>query len=156
MADWESQIAGIRMVVDQEFADRVQSSSLSSQQWNVVMMAVSFEIENPDTPDDARLVADTSKLANVMEEIKRVGEQMPAGGGAGGDGGDGGDSDRGGDGLIGGVLGGVLSSLGGGGSSNDEIKNEATQLADAYADRLQAKLVERGRWESICGQAASA
>lgn len=145
MADWESKIAGIRMVVDQEFADRVQASSLSSQQWNVVMMAVSFEIENPGTPADARLVADTSKLPNVLDEIKRVGEQMPSGAEPNAE-----------DSSDGGLLGGLLSSLGlGGGASNDEIREEATQLADAYAERLQAKLIERGRWESICEQAAS-
>lgn len=145
MADWESKIAGIRMVVDQEFADRVQASSLSSQQWNVVMMAVSFEIEHPGTPADARLVADTSKVPNVMEEIERIGEQAPPGGAGGDDGDDGG--------IIGGVL--ATLGLGGDGTSNDEVRSEATRLADEYAEQLQAKLVERGRWESVCEQAAS-
>lgn len=146
MADWESKIAGVRMVVDQEFTDRVHSSSLSSQQWNVVMMAVSFEIENPGTPADARLVADTSKLPNVMEEIERVGEQMPAGDGP--NSGDSGDE---------GIIAGLLSTLGidRGSSSTDDIREEATRLADAYAEQLQAKLIERGRWESICEDAAT-
>lgn len=144
MTDWESKIAGIRMVVDQEFADRVQASSLSSQQWNVVMMAVDFEIENPGTPADARLVADTSKLPNVIGEIERIGEQSPPGGSSG----DGSDD--------GGLIGGVLSSLGlGGGTSNEKVREEATRLADEYAEELRAKLIERGRWESVCEEAAS-
>lgn len=143
MADWESQMAGERMAVDGEFSERVRDSSLSSQQWNMVMTAVSFEIEAPGTPEGADLVADTSRLPTMMDEIERVGKQGRA---AGGD-------DRSGG---GGVLGGLRSALGlGDGGGDGEIRAEAEELAAEYAERLQAKLIERGRWEAICAQAES-
>lgn len=146
MTDWESQIAAERMAVDGEFNDRVAASSLSSQQWNMVMTAVSFEIRNPTTPADAELVADTSKLDSMLPEIEQIGEASPMGGARSGGGGSGGD----------GFLDGILSTLGmSGSSSNDELRAEAEELADDYADRLQAKLVENGRWETICERAAS-
>ena len=143
MADWESQIAGERMAVDGEFADRVGASSLTSQQWDLVMTAVNFEIENPGTPADAELVADTSKLPSIMDEIDRMGSQGPMGGGQAGNQ----RSD--------GIVSGVLSTLGLGDSGNDEMRETAEQLAEEYAEKLQAKLVEGGRWSKICERAAS-
>lgn len=147
MADWQSSIAGERMAVDGEFSDRVRSSSLSSQQWDMVMTAVAFEIENPRTPAEAELVADTSRLSAMIEEIEAVGSRSPMGGDRGPGGGRGGDSD--------GFLAGVLSTLGVGGGSDDQVREEAEELADEYADALQAKLIERGRWNAVCELAAS-
>lgn len=149
MADWQSSIAGERMAVDGEFSDRVRSSSLSSQQWDMVMTAVTFEIENPRTPEDAELVADTSRLSAMMDEIERVGSRSPVGGGTGGAQG----SDRGG--RSDGFLAGLFSTLGMGGGSDDRVREEAEELAAEYADALQAKLIERGRWNAVCELAAS-
>lgn len=143
MADWESQIAGERMAVDGEFSDRVTASSLSSQQWNLVMTAVNFEIENPRTPAEATLVADTTHLSSISDELESVGNASPMGPGGGGSSG----SD--------GILSGVLSSLGMGSGDGDALIDEAADLADEYAEQLQAKLVENGRWEAICERAAS-
>lgn len=152
MTDWESQIAAERMAVDGEFNDRVTASSLSPQQWNMVMTAVSFEIRNPTTPADAELYADTSKLDSMLPEIEQMGEASPMGGARSGGGGGGGGGSSGGDGF----LDGILSTLGmSGGSSSDELRAEAEELAEEYAERLQAKLVENGRWETICERAAS-
>lgn len=148
MADWQSTIAAERMAVDGEFADRVRSSSLSSQQWDMVMTAVTFEIENPRTPEDAELVADTSRLSAMMDEIERVGGQSPVGGGSvASQGGDPGGSN--------GFLDGILSTLGMGGGSDERVREEAEDLAAEYADALQAKLIERGRWNAVCELAAS-
>lgn len=145
MADWESQIAGERMAVDGEFSDRVTASSLDSQQWNLVMTAVQFDIDHPERPDEATLVADTSRLDSVMGDVERVGDQsrMAASG----------SEESSGD----GILGGVLSSLGlgGAGSSNEQLRAAATELAEEYAGRLQEKLEEKGRWTTICERAAS-
>jgi hypothetical protein len=76
--------------------------------------------------------------------LENVRSQVAAMGGATND--DGGSSG-------GGLLGSVLGALGLGGSSDDSPSDEeleaAEQLVQAYADELQAHLVEVGRWEQI-------
>jgi len=52
--DWTDRIAGERMAVDKQFADRVEGSSFSNQQWGLVMTAVEFEIEEPASPPRPR------------------------------------------------------------------------------------------------------
>ncbi|WP_276272099.1 DUF5799 family protein [Haloarcula litorea] len=141
--DWTDRIAGERMQVDQQFNDRVQASSFSSQQWGLVMTATEFRIENPGDPEQARIVADTSKLGSVMPEMDRIENQSPMGGG-GGSGGSGG----------GGLFSGVKDALGlGGGGGSDERTDEAEQLAQEYAQQLQEKLESNGRWDAIRKQA---
>jgi hypothetical protein len=143
--DWTSRIAGERMTVDQQFTDRVEASSFSSQQWGLVMTAIEFEISDPSDPESARIVADTSKLGSVMPELDKVANQSPMGGPA--DGGGGGSGD--------GLLSGVKSILGlGGGDSEDERTAEAEQLAQEYAEKLQSELESKGRWTTVCEQAA--
>jgi len=142
MADWKSQIAGERMAVDGEFSDRVAASSLSSQQWDLVMTAVSLEIEHPEDPDKAELVADTSHLDTMMGDIDRIGSRSPVAKTE--------DSGSNNDGF----LSGVLSKLGLDDAGNEQLKAEAVELAEAYTEALQAKLVERGRWEKTCEIAA--
>jgi len=141
--DWTDRIAGERMAVDKQFADRVEGSSFSNQQWGLVMTAVEFEIEEPASPESARLVADTAKLGSIMPELDKVGRQTPMGGGAE-------PQDSGG-----GFLDGVKALLGlSGGDGSDGRTAEADELAQAYADALQAQLESNGRWESVCAQAA--
>jgi len=84
---WQEQIAGARMTVDKEFASRVTESEFSRQQWGLIMTAVEFEVENPGDPEQARMVADTSKLEHVMPELDAIEgrmSQVPGGGGASG------------------------------------------------------------------------
>lgn len=137
---WRGQIAAERMQTDQEFADRIAASELSSQQWSLVMTAVEFEIEGPADPDSARLVADTSKLSSVMHEIRRIGEQGPGTTGATGSTGGGG------------VLSDIKAALGLG-EREDPLRETAEDLAADYATALQTRLEERGRWEAICERA---
>lgn len=147
---WTDRIAAERMRVDQHFEDRVTGSSFSRQQWGLVMTAVEFEIENPEDPEQARLIADTSKLSSVMSQVEEVGNR---GGGMGGAPSSGGSSGGGG------ILSSVTSALGlggGGGGGNDALTQEATELAEEYASKLQERLEDRGRWEAICEQASSA
>jgi hypothetical protein len=147
-SDWTDRIAGERMAVDQRFNEQVKASSFSSQQWGLVMTAVEFEIENPDDPGAARIIADTSKLSSVMPEMERVANQGPMGGPGG---------DSGGSGGGGGLLSGVKDALGLGGSSggNKQQEEEAARLAQEYAEQLQEKLESNGRWEAVCKQARS-
>jgi len=140
--DWTDRIAGERMEVDQLFNDRVAASSFSSQQWGLVMTAVEFEIENPGDPQSARIVADTSKLPSIMPELDRI-EQQSAMGGTPSKGGDGG----------GGLLSGIKDALGVGGGGDQQRTEEAAELAQDYAERLQEKLESNGRWQSVCEQA---
>ena len=144
MSEWTDAIVGERMAVDNQFTDRVTASRFSSQEWGLIMTATEFEIADVDDPDAARIVADTTNLSAVMPELANVRSQVAAMGGATNDGG--GDSG-------GGLLGSVLGALGLGGSSSDGPSDEeleaAEQLVQAYADELQAHLVEVGRWEQI-------
>jgi len=146
--DWTGRIAGERMAVDRQFTDRVEASSFSNQQWGLVMTAVEFDIEGADEPETATIVADTSKLPSIMPELDKVGQGGPMGGAPGGD--DSRDSSG-----SGGFLSGVKAALGlAGGGGDDDRTEEATQLAQAYAEELQAELESNGRWASVCEQAS--
>lgn len=145
--DWTGRIAGERMAADKQFADRVEASSFSNQQWGLVMTAVEFDIEGPEDPETARLVADTSKLPSIMPELDKVGQGGPMGGGS-----PGGDSRSGSNGS--GLLDGVKAALGlAGGDGEDDRTEEAHALAQAYAEELQQELESNGRWQRICEQA---
>lgn len=147
MADWTDQIVGARMSVDQEFSRRVTNSTFSNQEWGLIMTATEFEIEHADDPDRARIVADTSKIDQVLPELEKMSEQMGAMGAGGGgrrSGGSGG----------GGFLDSVKSAfgLGGGGDGGDDhadTKQAAEELTQEYAQELQAHLEGNGRWEEI-------
>jgi len=142
--DWTGMIAGERMQLDQEFADRVEASSFNRQQWGLVMTALDFEIEDPATPDQARLVPDTSSVPTIIPELDNL-EQPGAMGGAS-------QSSESGGGLMDSVKG-ALGLGGGGGGSDQERLDEATDLATDYCERLQERLESSGRWESVCQRA---
>jgi hypothetical protein len=142
MSDWRDRIVGARMTVDQEFGTRVQQSEFTRQQWGLVMTAVEFEVEAPDDPDQARMVADTSNLPAVMDELEQVGREAAAMGAGGGR------RDAGGGGLLGGVK--RMLGLGGdGGPDTAERRRAAEELAQEYAAELQAHLESEGRWEEV-------
>lgn len=139
---WTDRITGARMQVDKQFQKRVQGSEFTNQQWGLIMTAVEFRIDDPETPGEATLVADTSKVEQIIPEL----EEMPQGMGAqpspGRSGGDG-------------LLGRLRGFLGGGSNGVDEEKlAAATGLAEEYAAELQGFLESNGRWEAVCGHAA--
>lgn len=141
--DWTDRIVGARMSVDNEFEDRLQRSEFSRQEWGLVMTAVEFDIEHPDDPDHARIVADTDNLGAIMPELDRISNMTPMGA----------DSKRKNKSTgSGGVLDSVKSALGlgGGSSAVDEQKREqAERLATEYAEDLQQHLENRGKWDEI-------
>ncbi|MFB6309237.1 MAG: DUF5799 family protein [Haloarculaceae archaeon] len=139
--DWQDQVAAERMQVDQEFDERVRNSELTGQQWGLVMTAAEFDIENPENPDRARLVPDLSSYSAIADELERV-EQATAMGSPGEDSSSGGE-----------LLSGVKEALGLGSDENDPYREEAERLAEEYAQLLQQKLTERGRWATICERA---
>jgi len=141
--DWQDLIVGARMSVDQQFADRVQASGLSRPQWGLVMTAVEFEFENPGDPEAARIVADTSSLKHVLPEMDTVDEQMNQMGAGG---------SSGGSGLVGGIK--DALGIGGGDDDHEELADESRELAQAYADELQAFLEDEGRFEEVRRAAA--
>lgn len=144
--EWQDRLAGARMQVDQQFNNRVKASEFTNQQWGLIMTAVEFEIENPEDPDEAELVANTDQVEHIIPEL----ENMPQGMGGPGTASPGGSS--GGDGLLG-----RLKTLVGG-DSDDGIDQEkldaAAELTGEYATELQTFLEENGRWEAICDGAA--
>ncbi|WP_160133765.1 DUF5799 family protein [Halococcus salsus] len=143
---WGDMIAGDRMAVDREFEGEIEESEFNRQQWGLVMTAVEFEIENPEDPDRARLVADTSKLGHVMGELDNLDSPNAMGGGGGsGNGGSGG-----------GVVDSIKSSLGlGGGGGNGGRRAAAAELTERYAEQLQAHLESNGKWERVRTAAAN-
>lgn len=145
---WTDRIVGDRMAVDREFADRVEASQFSRQEWGLVMTATEFEIEFPEDDDRAQLVANTEKLPAVIPELDRVRSQAGAMGAGGEGAGAGGRAASGGS---GGVFGSIKSALGLGGSSeaDDETIEAADRLAQEYASDLQRRLEDRGKWTEI-------
>lgn len=140
--DWTNVIAAERMQLDQEFGDRIASSSFNRQQWGLVMTALELEIENPSDPDTARIVPDTSSVPAILPELDRIGQQGPMG------------MDSGSSGSSGGLVDSVKGALGfGGDSADDERLDEATELATEYCERLQETLESKGRWENVCQRA---
>lgn len=133
--EWRDLIVGDRMQVDQEFAERVRQSGFSNQQWSLVMTAVELELHG--SGEDAELVANTSRVRDIMPELERVAEQLNAQ--------PGGPTPSGG-----GLVDSLKSSLGLGGSSVDEDTiREAEQLTAAYASALEAHLRENGKWARV-------
>ncbi|GAB3683296.1 DUF5799 family protein [Salinarchaeum chitinilyticum] len=155
MSAWTDQFVGDRMAVDREFSQRVAASEFSSQEWGTIMTAVEFHVENPSSPEDARVVADTSKIDQVLPAIEQMQGGMGMGGAPGSGGGSAGaddDSKRGGSGLFGSIK----KSLGMGGDDESEHRAEAAAaLADEYAQQFQDHLEKQGKWERACEVAAS-
>ncbi|MFC6614554.1 DUF5799 family protein [Halopenitus salinus] len=149
MSDWTDSIVGDRMAVDREFNDRVLDSQFSSQEWGLIMTATEFEIEHPEDPDRARIVADTSKLPQMMPEIENIRERMPAAGGGAGDSSGGGLA--GGSGGSGGLFDSIRNALGLGGSDgvDDDQLEAAERLVQEYADALQERLESKGSFEQV-------
>lgn len=133
---WRDIIVGDRMRVDQQFAERVRSSGFSNQEWSLIMTAVTLEVEGAG--EEATLVADTSRVPDIVPELERLNRQMGQFGGG---------PDRGGG---GGFLDTLMSSLGLGGSSADqETVRKAEQLAGAYATELESHLRDNGKWDQV-------
>jgi hypothetical protein len=138
--DWTDHIVGDRMTVDQQFASRVEQSEFSSQQWGMIMTAVEFDIENADDPEAARLVADTTHLPDVIQELDSITSPMGAVG-----------AEREDPDESGGVLDTVKAKLGltdDGGFDEGELE-AARDLVDEYATTLQTHLEEKGTWDEI-------
>lgn len=137
---WTDMIVGDRMAVDREFAERVTESQFSRQEWGLVMTAVEFEIEHPEDDERAKLVADTSKVKQVMPEMENIQSQMNSMAGKSTK-----KDNRG-------VFSSVKSALGlgGGGSGVDEDRLAAAEgLAQEYADELQTRLESKGKWARV-------
>ncbi|RQG97904.1 DUF5799 family protein [Natrarchaeobius chitinivorans] len=136
-SSWTDRIVGERMTVDQEFSSRIQGSEFSNQQWSLIMTATEFEIEHPDDPERARIVANTDKVEQILPELENVDARMGPGGGAQ-------------SGSSGGIFDSIKGSLGlGGGDDHAEKRDAAERLTQEYADELQSHLESKGRWSSV-------
>lgn len=128
MSDWQDRLARFRLSADRAFEDRVRDSPLDRRQWDLAMTAVTFRFADADDPDAAELVADTSKVDDVLPEIRAMG----------------GDDASGGD-----VLGDVKSALGLGEDEDDPLKDEIERLTAAYADELESVLERENAWGDL-------
>ncbi|WP_436344849.1 DUF5799 family protein [Natronorubrum sp. FCH18a] len=148
---WTDRIVGARMTVDQEFTSRITESQFSSQQWSLIMTATEFEIEHPDDPDRARIVANTEKVEQIIPELENVATGMGAMTGQG-QGQQGGPS---GGGILGSIKGALGLDGGDGSDSHAEQERAAEQLTQEYADQLQSHLESNGQWDSVRQVAAT-
>lgn len=150
MDDWTRLMGREQLAVDETFSGRIADSRFSRGEWGMVMTVVEFEIEAPDDPDRARLVADTSRVGSILPELRRVRNQpvaSPVGGSTGGSTGSG---------AGGGLLETIKSLLGLGGRDDTAVLHAADQLAQTYASELQTELETSGRWAEVCAKAADA
>lgn len=146
MADWTDQFIGDRMAVDQEFSDRIQNSSFTTQEWGTIMTAVEFVIESPENPESATLVARTDDIEHVLPALEDMqGPMGPAGPGS--------SEQSSSDGIVSRILGSL-----GIGEEEEKIDEEqlqtAKQLADEYASTFEEHLKEQEKWEQACSVAA--
>lgn len=135
---WHDDVIAERLITDREFQARVYDASLSNQSWELVMTAVEIRIERPKDPEEAALVVDTKRLDNVLPAIEDIEARQ---------------GQQGGD-VGSGIVRSILDAIGLGGTSGDAHRDEAERLATEYVREFQRTLEERGRWESICQQAA--
>lgn len=148
---WRDRMVGERMAVDQEFSPRIVNSDFTNQEWGMIMTAVRFEIDRATDPENARLVADTSQVKHIVPELEKLQQAsmgMPDGSTGGGRGRSG----------SGGFLGSIKSALGFGGDGGadvDDVVSRADTLTGEYAEKLQTRLEENGKWESIRVEAAA-
>jgi hypothetical protein len=141
---WRDRLAGARMQVDQQFADRVANSEFTSQQWGLIMTAVEFEIDSPGQPTEAELLANTDNVPDIIPELENLPQGMNPQGGRRQESGDG-------------ILGGLRDALGfgGDGGGTDEQKVEAaTALVEEYTAELQSHLKDNGQWQALCASAS--
>ncbi|WP_338728754.1 DUF5799 family protein [Haladaptatus sp. DJG-WS-42] len=138
---WTDRIVGARMTVDNLFTDRIAESQLTRQEWGLIMMAVELEIEHPADPEQAKLVANTEKLPDIVPELDNIRQQMQ--------GGMGGPPQKK---QSGGMMKSVKNALGLGSNEPEVDEAEiraAERLANEYAETLQRHLEENGRWDEI-------
>jgi len=141
---WQDMVVGDRMAVDREFGRDVEQSQFSRQEWGLVMTATEFHIEHADDPERARIVADTSSVETVVPEFENLQQAQAVGAG----GGMGGPAPGGSGGIVGSIK--RLLGLGGSGSGADEeLVAAAERLTQTYAERLQQRLEEQGRWDEV-------
>jgi len=144
--DWTDQLAGARMQVDQQYRETLEASDFSNQEWGLVMTAVDWEIENPEDPDEATLVADTSKLPDIVPELRNIQKEMGGSPTPVEDG----PNTRG---FLGRLQQYIHHLRSGTGDSGEKKLSDAEELVDGYTLVLQEYLEEHGRWEEICAAA---
>ncbi|MGM0592500.1 MAG: DUF5799 family protein [Halobacteriota archaeon] len=144
MADWTDAVVGERLAVDNEFNKRLSDSMFSRQEWGLIMTVTSFEIENADDPEAARIVANTENVPYIMSDLEKI-RSTPGPMGPAGDSGSS-SSKKGG-----GFLGNLMSALGLGGGEPDysEEISAAERLTQEYAEELQAHLEANDKWEQV-------
>jgi len=144
--DWTDQLAGARMQVDQRYQDVLDASDFSNQEWGLVMTAIDWDIENPEDPEEATLVADKSKLPDIVPELRTIQKEM---GGSPTPVEEGPNTE----GFLG-RLRQYVHHLRGDNESSEKKLGDAEELVDGYTLELQEFLEERGRWEDLCAAAA--
>lgn len=135
---WTDRIVSAQIAVNDRFADRLQHSQLSRQEWGLVRSAVDFEIKHPNDPDRARIIAKTQNLSTIMPKLIQIAEMTSTAA-----------SHRTGSSSI---FDAVKTALG----LNDSVdalrtekRDQAEQLAAAYAADLQRYLEHNGKWDAI-------
>ncbi|WP_435154072.1 DUF5799 family protein [Haladaptatus sp. DFWS20] len=137
---WTDMIVGDRMAVDREFAQQVTDSQFSRQEWGLIMTAVEFDIKHPTDDEQARLIADTSKVRQVMPEMENIQSQMNTMAGK--------SATKESKGIFSSIKD-ALGMGGGGGGIDEERLAAAERLAQEYADKLQTRLESNGKWERV-------
>lgn len=145
----EELLVGHRLAVDQEFATRVRDSEFSSMEWDLIMSSVTFELANPDDPEEAAIVADLEEVWTAIDAIDDLPDRQPGVKPS--------TPHRGS--REPGVLSRLSSSLGlddvwGGGPSDERIQS-ANALVTEYAEVLQIHLKQQHHWEELCERVES-
>lgn len=135
---WDDHLIGDRMEVDQKFQSHVENAGLSNQSWELIMRAVQFEIVHDQANDEYTIQTQFDRLDSVLPavagaqkwegELTRQEPEQSSG------------------------LFSKLNELLGRSKSGEDYREQAEDLATAYAEELQEHLVERDKWDEIVAE----
>lgn len=132
---------GHRMNADKAFSEQVAHSEFSRGEWELIMSVISFEIDDPQDPENASLLPVVDELDRALQAAKEVpGANDPY-------------SREGG--SSGGVIDRITGLFGGESKTTGDRRGEAEALVGEYAQVLEAQLKEQAAWATLCEESRS-
>ena len=151
MPEWTDKMARARIQVDKEFYESIERSQFTEQEWGLIMRATDWRVANAEDPEHARLVAETDRVAEILPQLSRIRQDVQTAA-AGPEAARQRTLAEGFSGWINGFVEMLSRAVTGG--SRDSRVDDAQDLADQYAERVQAYLERRGKWDDVRRAAA--
>jgi hypothetical protein len=151
MPEWTDKLARARIQVDKEFYESIERSQFTEQEWGLIMRATEWRVANPESPEHAKLVAETDKVAEILPQLSRIRQDVQTAA-AGPEAARQRTLAEGFSGWINGFV--EMLSRAVTSNSRDSRVEDAEALAAEYAERVQDYLERRGKWNEVRKAAA--